>query len=61
MAIFVCSCENKTYAGFFNNKPISINPDCEICGGDEIMVDENNDAPQITVMPCPKCLPEFHN
>ena len=26
MALFVCSCENKTYAGFFNNK------DCKDCG-----------------------------
>ena len=102
MALFVCSCENKTYAGFFNNKDckdcgtkihnskgvivggyqwkaqrnkeleakvkylekkiISVNPDCEYCGGDEVIVDEDNDAPQITVTPCPLCLPEcWHN
>lgn len=40
---------------------ISSNPDCEYCGGDDIIIDPDkrdcDDVIQIT--PCPICLPEF--
>ena len=37
---------------------ISLNPDCEICGGDDVIIDE--DSLELKIQPCPLCLPEFN-
>ena len=40
---------------------ISSNPDCEYCGGDDVIIDEDSlDCDGvIQITPCPICLSEF--